>query len=145
MSHDFGLLPLCRKGKDTAPECLQEVWETSIHFLGQGGLVVSPQTDKINPPWWGLREIQLLVVLPGNQDPREGLDSPDQGKRGVKEQGRPKSPIHSHTHIWNVPQQGGSPKSLLGEQRRVWDDRHFKQQKSWSRATRKTIGTGGKD
>lgn len=73
-----------------------------------------PETDKMNPPWWSLGDTQLLVALPGSQIPREGLEqlgsaeSPDEGRRGIKEQGRPKSPIHSHTHIWNVPQQGGS-------------------------------------
>lgn len=73
-----------------------------------------PKTDKVNSPWRSLRDIELLVILPGNQIPRKELEllgsanSPDGGKRGVKEQGRPKSPIHSHTHIWNAPQQGGS-------------------------------------
>lgn len=51
-----------------------------------------PKTDKVNSPWRSLRDIELLVILPGNQIPRKELEllgsanSPDGGKRGVKEQ-----------------------------------------------------------
>lgn len=138
---------LGRKDKDTAPECLQscwEVWETSIQFSELKWSRGQPKIDKINPPWWSLRDIQLLLTLPGNQIPREGLellgsaDGPDEGRRA----GKAKIPHpQPHTHL-ECPSAGRLPKSLLGEQRRVWDDRHFKQQKSWRGAIRKTIGMG---
>lgn len=69
-------------------------------------------------------------------------DSPDIGKRGVKEQGRPKSPHpQPHTHL-ECSSAGRLPKSLLEEQRQVLDDRHFKQQKSLRRPIRITIRMG---
>jgi len=69
-------------------------------------------------------------------------DSPDIGKRGVKQQRRPKS-LHPqpHTHL-ECSSAGRLPKSLLEEQRQVLDDRHFKQQKSLRRPIRITIRMG---
>lgn len=100
---------------------------------------------------WCSASAMLGCLAIGVQESRTGgfslelllfVDSPDIGKRGIKEQGRPKSPHPlPHTHL-ECSSAGRLPKSLLEEQRQVLDDRHFKQQKSLRRPIRITIRMG---